>query len=565
MPQALKPQSKKQVNQNKIDATQAALSAMKDEYALVGKSHIRSWHLWLLFGLLVGSAITAFAVANRSGELEGASAASKGRNIKDLGEFIAVESVDPSGPTVTLISPEVGSGSLESQGTALIQASATGGVGDNVVEIFARYETGGGNWVRVAGCRGNYCEFAYKVEELPSGGYLLGARATDSEGNQDTDVLYMLLERSRLVVRASELTAEASNTPEEGILLSGTTGITVNTIRLSAKSDDIVLKSLNVSVVPGDLVGTMDGDYKDVSNVALYNGASKVGESNITSTNVASFTFSSNPSDPNYVKVPKDGSVVLTVKINTSQITTQGTDNPGTPNASFKIAATDFVGVGANTATEARSNAVVTSNAQLLHSSKPIITLPTSSNRLGSASSLFNGDIRIFAFEVTADSSQGRSVLLDRFTFDINPIGVALSDLYLRQDGVSAKVSDFDRQLGSDNKVSFTFNDPNYSEGDRDEGLVVLPGSTERFYLHATLSSVGAADTISTRLLDDVASTISLPTGATASSWTGNANFVWSDDHINVVGTEAATSAPIWFNGYQVDGLKDSFAYTISS
>src|SRR3989344_1718099 len=55
----------------KEDFVERALSVLKKEYIVVGKTRVRSWHAWLFLGVvacLIGGIIL---VANRSGEIEG--------------------------------------------------------------------------------------------------------------------------------------------------------------------------------------------------------------------------------------------------------------------------------------------------------------------------------------------------------------------------------------------------------------------------------------------------------------------------------------------------------------
>jgi len=380
------------------------------------------------------------------------------------------------------------------------------------------------------------------------------------------------------------LTIANHNTPEQSIILSGTTDVTINSLRLSSVNEAVVLDDLTVRIANGGLTGTGTGNYADVTNVAIYNGSTKLVESNIGATGSFKFNFSQNSSATNYVKVPKDGNVTLTVKVNTAEISSQGTDNPGTPNASFQIG---FGGANSIKATGEDSGAAAsetynssTSTAHILHASKPTITLPSTSNRLGASSSLSNGDLTIYAFDVTADSSQGRPVMLYRFSFRVATSGSATvgSPLYLKQDGVSNKVSSADASAldqyyegAGVGRVSFIFNSPDYSEGDVGEQLEVSSGSTKRFYLHGNISGADSSDSVTVNLLGDTASTMTGQlTGTTASAFGANDSglFVWSDDHTNKSGSQDATAESTWFNGYLVDGLEKTVTttgYTISN
>ena len=44
-----------------------ALSTLQKEFVIIGKTHIRAWHAWLIFGLVVGVIAGIIFVASRSG------------------------------------------------------------------------------------------------------------------------------------------------------------------------------------------------------------------------------------------------------------------------------------------------------------------------------------------------------------------------------------------------------------------------------------------------------------------------------------------------------------------
>ena len=52
-----------------------ALSALRKEYVVVGKTYVRAWHAWLTLGIVVGIVAGVVFVANRSGEFETTKAA----------------------------------------------------------------------------------------------------------------------------------------------------------------------------------------------------------------------------------------------------------------------------------------------------------------------------------------------------------------------------------------------------------------------------------------------------------------------------------------------------------
>ena len=47
-----------------------AFNALKKEYMIIGKTHVRAWHAWLFIGLAVGVVVGIILIANRSGKFE---------------------------------------------------------------------------------------------------------------------------------------------------------------------------------------------------------------------------------------------------------------------------------------------------------------------------------------------------------------------------------------------------------------------------------------------------------------------------------------------------------------
>ena len=63
--------SQDQKVQTIVDRT---LFVLKKEYVLAGTTRGKSWHAWLIIGLVAGAAAGVILVANRSGQLESSSA-----------------------------------------------------------------------------------------------------------------------------------------------------------------------------------------------------------------------------------------------------------------------------------------------------------------------------------------------------------------------------------------------------------------------------------------------------------------------------------------------------------
>ena len=76
--------------ENRNQAVERALHNIGRHYALVGKSHIRSWYGWAVFGIVVGIVVAILLIANRSGEINSPWAA----------ETPALDILDTQAPTV---------------------------------------------------------------------------------------------------------------------------------------------------------------------------------------------------------------------------------------------------------------------------------------------------------------------------------------------------------------------------------------------------------------------------------------------------------------------------------
>lgn len=60
---------------NPSELVERALKTLENDFIVLGKTHIRAWHAWLVLGLMVGIMSGVLLVANRSGKFEGSKAA----------------------------------------------------------------------------------------------------------------------------------------------------------------------------------------------------------------------------------------------------------------------------------------------------------------------------------------------------------------------------------------------------------------------------------------------------------------------------------------------------------
>lgn len=401
-----------------------------------------------------------------------------------------------------------------------------------------------------------------------------------------------------LTSRASgTLIAETEGNPSSAIVLAGTTGNVFSNVNLSAKYEDLRVDQLVVWVGNGEYdFDTEETDYyNDVSNVALYDGTTKLKEASIPSTNKYTFEF-----DVDDIIIPKGGSKTITIKADMSTIDPDTNNAPGSGSSDLKIG---FGGTDGIKTTGVSSNTEITgtnedyrsssSSAMVLRVSKPIVTLPTADNRLGAASSLTNGSVVIFAYKVTADASGG-DVLLYRNTFVVATSGTGMSVDNLRivdEDGNTVGAASTPTDCTSDGAYeywdTFTFNNPDFDVTGctNTEALKVTAGTSETYKVYATIAGAASGESFTTFLVGDTASTSKGGVNVTNSaneggiSWQapngdlGNmarGNFIWSDNYQNKsmtgTGGNNVTSTAQWYNGHLVTGLGNvvsTTAYTI--
>jgi len=384
------------------------------------------------------------------------------------------------------------------------------------------------------------------------------------------------------------LTIETSNNPSSAIVVAGSTGNIFTNVKLTAKYEDLNLDRLIVFVDDGSYeFSGLTGNYQDVTNVSIYDGTTKIGNAAIPSTGYYTFNF-----DKGAVTIPEGtlNAKTLVIKVDMSTVDPDTDNAPGTNSADIKVG---FGGVDGVKTTGAASNSEITgssyetyrsssSSAMVLRTSKPTVTLPTSSNSLGAATSLDNGNIPVYAFKVTADAAGG-DVLLYRTTlvFATSGSGMTITDVRIDdQDGNTIKAAANPTSYNIDNNYEYyytaTFNNPDFSVDDTDEAIKVPAGESRTFKVYATMAGVSTGETLSTFLAGDFATTSThVNTDNTATGFypapSGNltsvrSNFIWSDNYkaLSISGTAGnnATTAAQWYNGHLVPGLGNKVSST---
>ena len=380
-------------------------------------------------------------------------------------------------------------------------------------------------------------------------------------------------------VASGTLVIETTGNPSAAMVLAGSTGNVFTNIGLTAKYEKLDIDKIIVFVGDGSYAfNAAAGNYQDVKSVSLYDGTTLLGSASIPSTGSYTFNF-----DKGVIVIPKgtNNGKIITVKADMSTIDPDTDNAPGTANADIKIGigGTDGIkttGQESNTEITGSSESYrsSTSSEMVLRSSKPTVTLPSSSNSLGAATTLSDGSIVIYAFKVTADASGGE-VLLYRTTFAIatSGTGQTIASIYIvDQDGNTIKSAGEEVELADGDKFSYytaTFNSPDVSNGDDKEAIKITAGTSKTFKVYATVAGTSANESITTYLIGDTASTSSAvnstnkadtPFGTPNGDFATDVNnFIWSDNYkqksITGTGGNNATDTAQWYNGHLVSGL----------
>ncbi|OGZ35518.1 MAG: hypothetical protein A3A94_02555 [Candidatus Portnoybacteria bacterium RIFCSPLOWO2_01_FULL_43_11] len=385
------------------------------------------------------------------------------------------------------------------------------------------------------------------------------------------------------------LTIETSNNPSSAILLAGSTGNVFSNVKLTAQDEDLRLDQLRVLLADGGYAFSgLTGEYRDVTNVALYVGTTKLGNASIPSTGEYTFNFDA---DTLTILKGTGNAKTVTIKADMSTIDPNTDNAPGTNSADLKIG---FGGANGVKTTGKSSNTEIstttyetynnsTSSAMVLRSSKPTVALPTASARLGAASSLAGGgNIGLYAFKVTADASGG-DVLLYRTTFVFATTGVDLASVLIKDQNGSTIKAAVNPTVANPASPQYyytaTFDNPDFTVDTTvpsTEAIKVPAGESRTFTVYGTVTNASTGDAISTFLVGDTASTSNEVNTSNYATQFGTpdynfasevGNFVWSDNYkqknIEGTGGNNATTANQWYNGHLVPGLENAVSTTV--
>jgi hypothetical protein len=353
------------------------------------------------------------------------------------------------------------------------------------------------------------------------------------------------------------------------LVVGGSTGVSLSEVRLKATNESIDITRLILRVADGGLTGTASGDFNQVSKIVLKLDGAVVGNPAGYSPAADTHTINFSRGDltiPEGVTGKK-----LSILGDIAQI---GTNQPGTTNADIKVG---LNGKNALQATGNSSNATAsetyndsTGSPVIIHKAVPQIVMEIPANKLGATSVLTRAKI----------TAVGNKIGIHRLSFlTTSSTAVELTNGYYQLascsgcDGLAAgTVLTATQALGTDDVVA------NTSGGLKRWTAVISGGSHGKSYLgiasgvtatvdfYATVGMTTNADSVSTRLLGDTATTTTnndgqcattTTFGCTAASFASReqGSFVWSDLSSDDSNSAAALTSKQWFNGYYVSGL----------
>ena len=340
-----------------------------------------------------------------------------------------------------------------------------------------------------------------------------------------------------------------SSSPAYAIATAGTTGVTLGAYRFTAANDSVNLTRIGLSM--GAI--TASSSAADFTQVTLWNGATQIGTAEFVGTNRNATSTLSTP-----VLVPKDGSIVITVK---GDLAAQGTSAASHPGA-LLLVNVDVNGTAGNkntSGTGVGSGSVVNPSGSTSVSGVRVFkTSPTVAKQTSGMSStlIAQSGIDLYRFSITANAKN--DLALNKLVVNI----------------ATSSVSTTNGTTSVTNLKVYGYTDSAFSTtvgGSFTAGQIVdtIPaGVTYYFKVVGDVTQVagttGSAGTVSTKIVGDAAyDAAGTLAGLMAVYNTALGNFVWSPLSTS---TTASTVNADWTNGYQVTGLPsggtDSFTLT---
>jgi len=393
--------------------------------------------------------------------------------------------------------------------------------------------------------------------------------AYDSNSNEvnATDALNAAAANVEISVStAGTLTlSQDASTPNAGIVVAGTNNVVLAKIKFAAATEAFTVNKFQVLM-------TTTGNDSSIVNVTISPAGGTAQTKSLTD-GKANFT------NIGWV-IPADTSKVVIITANLSTIVaannTTGRDLKIGVNGAGTSSTFEAVGASQEVLTASTDGALRSGNSMIVRKTKPTVSLVTLSS-----STLANGTLELFKFNVAADSAN--DLALKKVKFDMTLSDTATSTALQATSWQLYDASDMGTALSvgwSDGSTTSSYATSGGAVPLVDGGSVlhaaletekVIPaGSSVTFVLKGVVSASAQYDSIITRLgiLNDTANYIAgLVADANATLWKlddGTArttNFIWSDNSSGEVNHsyEAQTTYKDWASGYLVQSLPTSY------
>ena len=347
------------------------------------------------------------------------------------------------------------------------------------------------------------------------------------------------------------------------LVVGGSSMVPMTAARLKATNEDIDITQLIVTVADGALTGTGAGTFAQISKFYLKLEGNVVGAAGGYNIGAASLTVTLGRGD---LTIPQ-GTIGKKLEV-LADIVQIGTNQPGIDNADILVGL-GSTGQDAVTSTGYGSNATVsaanktyndsTGTAVILHKAVPQIVMVTPASKLSASAVIHEAKITavggsIGIFRMAYVTTTSASVNLTNGFTKLVSCGGGCGGI---GDGSQLSAT---QALGTELIAGVkTWNLPIAAAQSHGKSLLsIASGATAIIDFFVTVTQTSNADTVSTSLLGDTASTMTdnLTGGATAMFTLNNqGDFVWSDFRNTEVTTSGGLTSLQWFNGYLVSGL----------
>ena len=363
------------------------------------------------------------------------------------------------------------------------------------------------------------------------------------------------------VATTGTLTVAAdSSTPDETLMVAGTTGNVVSKIKFTATNEAFTVKELKVLLQNG----TANNYDRSVTQVAINYGSTTITGTLSPDGNDSSASFTGLS-----INVPKDDSTIVTIKADLNTIT-GGAVSGDVIKLGFD---TVYKAVSASgTTATTLAAAAVYGNPMVLHKTIPTITQVAVSN-----TTLANAEMELYKFNIAADANE--DVALKQIAFDVtlsedDDSDMSVGTLAFYRGGT--KLTDVYINIGET-----TSTDATIDEGDSvvvvswkdNKEEVISKGTNQTYTLKGVVAGTDTGDSMMVRIAEENTTTHEIGqvtySGVAGTYLKIGANYrklIWSDYYKGVShtaynqGAGVGTASADWINGYKVETLPSTYS-----